>query len=98
MEAPPARAARTAPAREGGYLVQLFSGKSENESHEQFRALQGKYHDLLGNRQPIIRRADLGEKGVFYRAMVGPFTTNELASQFCENLKNAGGKCIVQRN
>jgi hypothetical protein len=97
--AAPPRAARTAPAREGGgYLVQLFSGKSENESHEQFRTLQGKYHDLLANRQPIIRRADLGEKGVFYRAMVGPFATNELASQFCENLKNAGGKCIVQRN
>ena len=82
----------------GGYLVQLFSGKSEAEAQDQFRALQGKYQNILGGRQPIIRRADLGDKGVFYRAQVGPFATNDLAIQFCESLKTAGGKCIVQRN
>jgi len=81
-----------------GYLVQLFSGKSEAEAQDQFRALQGKYQNILGGRQPIIRRADLGDKGVFYRAQVGPFATNDLANQFCESLKTAGGKCIVQRN
>jgi hypothetical protein len=53
---------------------------------------------VLGGRQPIIRRADLGEKGVFYRAQVGPFGTIDLANQLCGNLKNAGGQCIVQRN
>jgi len=81
-----------------GYLVQLFSGKSETEARDQFIALQGKYQDLLGNRQPIIRRADLGERGVFYRVQVGPFATSELANQFCEELKNSGGKCVIQRN
>lgn len=96
--APPPRAAASRAPEAGGYLVQLFSGKSETEAQDQFRALQGKYQNLLGGRQPIIRRADLGDKGVFYRAQVGPFATNELANQFCENLKTAGGKCIVQRN
>jgi len=82
----------------GGYLVQLFSGKSEAEAQDQFRALQVKYQSILGGRQPIIRRADLGDKGVFFRAQVGPFATSDLASQFCESLKSAGGKCIIQRN
>jgi hypothetical protein len=82
----------------GGFVVQLFSGRSEAEAQDQFRALQGKYHGVLGGRQPIIRRADLGEKGVFYRAQVGPFGTIDLANQLCGNLKNAGGQCIVQRN
>ncbi len=29
----------------------------------------------------MIKRADLGEKGVYYRAMVGPFASLEEASQ-----------------
>ena len=53
---------------------------------------------VLGSHSPSIKRADLGEKGVYYRAMVGPFGTSEEASQFCGNLKSAGGQCVVQRN
>ncbi len=37
------------------------------------RALQGKFPTVLGSRSPVIKRADLGDKGVYYRAMVGPF-------------------------
>ncbi len=47
---------------------------------------------------PVIKRADLGEKGVYYRAMVGPFGSSEEAVQFCNSLKSAGGQCFVQRN
>jgi cell division protein FtsN len=46
----------------------------------------------------LIKRVDLGDKGVYYRAMVGPFGTTEEAAQFCANLKTAGGQCVVQRN
>ena len=48
--------------------------------------------------ETVIRRADLGSKGVYYRAQVGPFGTAEDANQLCSNLKAAGGQCIVQRN
>jgi hypothetical protein len=30
--------------------------------------------------------------------MVGPFGSSDEASQFCGNLKTAGGQCVVQRN
>jgi hypothetical protein len=63
-----------------------------------FRALQVKYPNLLGGREPIVRRADLGEKGIYYRAMVGPFASREQATDLCSNLKAAGGSCIVQKN
>jgi cell division protein FtsN len=52
----------------------------------------------LGSRSPLIKRADLGEKGIYYRAMVGPFGTPDEASQLCSSLKAAGGQCVVQRN
>jgi cell division protein FtsN len=60
--------------------------------------LQGKFPGVLGSHTPVIRRADLGEKGVYYRAMVGPFGSSEEASQFCGSLKSAGGQCVIQRN
>jgi cell division septation protein DedD len=93
----PAQAA-PAPAAGGGYVVQISSQKSEADAQASFRALQGKFPAVLGSRSPLIKRADLGEKGVYYRAMVGPFGSPDEASQFCGSLKTAGGQCVVQRN
>jgi SPOR domain len=93
--------AQTAPGgtpASGGYVVQVSSQRSEADAQASFRALQGKFPAVLGSHDPLIKRADLGEKGVYYRAMVGPFGSSEEASQFCGNLKSAGGQCVVQRN
>jgi hypothetical protein len=91
---------QTAPsnAAGGGYLVQVSSQRNEADAHASYRALQGKFPTVLGSRAPVIKRADLGDKGVYYRAMVGPFDTSDEASQFCGSLKTAGGQCVVQRN
>ena len=89
---------QSAPSGGGSYLVQVASQKNEADAQASYRALQGKYPGVLGSRSPVIKRADLGDKGVYYRAMVGPFGSTEEASQFCGNLKTAGGQCVVQRN
>ena len=97
-----ASAAPSAPvapvATGGGYAVQVSSQRSEEEAQSSFRDLQAKYPDLLGGRTPIIRRADLGAKGIFFRAMVGPFASADQATELCSNLKAAGGSCLVQKN
>jgi hypothetical protein len=82
----------------GGFVVQLSSQKSESEALASFRSLQAKFPNELGGRQPIIRRADLGSKGVFYRTVVGPFASAHEASQFCASYKAAGGQCVVPNN
>jgi hypothetical protein len=92
---------QTAPAAApagGGYLVQVSSQRNEADAQTSYRALQGKFPAVLGSHSPVIKRADLGEKGVYYRAMVGPFGTPDEASQFCGSLKSAGGQCVIQRN
>lgn len=89
---------QTAPSGGGNYLVQVSSQKNEADAQASYRALQSKFPTVLGSRSPVIKRADLGDKGVFYRAMVGPFGSTGEAAQFCENLKTAGGQCVVQRN
>jgi len=91
-------AALPSAAEVGNYVVQLSSQQSEAEAQASFRALQAKYPNVLGSRQPLIRRADLGSKGVYYRAQIGPFATVEDANQLCSSLKAVGGQCIVHRN
>jgi SPOR domain len=94
----PAQTAPAAGGGSGGYLVQVSSQRNEADAQASYRALQGKFPAVLGSRAPVIKRADLGDKGVYYRAMVGPFGTPDEASQFCGSLKSAGGQCVVQRN
>ena len=91
-------AVQTAPSAGGNYLVQVSSEKNEAHARASYRALQNKFSAALGSRPPVIKRADLGAKGVYYRAMVGPFGSTEEAAKFCGNLKSAGGQCVVQRN
>jgi hypothetical protein len=98
--APPRVAAAPPPPRAGetgGFVVQLSAQKTEAEAQVSFRTLQAKYAVLSG-RQPLIRRKDLGEKGIMYAAQVGPFGAKGEADQLCETLKSAGGSCFVQRN
>jgi SPOR domain len=88
--------ASTPPA--SAYVVQLVSNKSEAEAQSAFKTLQSKYPAVLGNRSALIRRVELGDKGTYYRAQVGPFANADQANALCDNLKAAGGQCIVQRN
>jgi hypothetical protein len=81
----------------GGYLVQVASQSSEEDAKASYQALQAKYPAVLGSRSPLIKRVDLGAKGVYYRALIGPFKTPDEASQFCNSLVAAGGRCVVQR-
>jgi hypothetical protein len=96
--APPARSAAPATSGTGQYAVQISSQRSEAEAQAAFRALQAKYPAQLGNRQPLIRRADLGSKGIYYRALVGPFANGSDATALCQSLKSAGGSCLIQKN
>jgi cell division protein FtsN len=59
--------------------------------------MQQKFASVLGNHAPSVRKADLGDKGVWYRLMVGPLETKADADQLCEQLKTAGMKGCFSR-
>jgi len=104
LTSPAPRTAATPPptvaanAAAGGYVVQVSSQRSEADAQASFRSLQEKFPSQLGGRTAIVRRADLGAKGVYYRVVTGPFESPGEADQFCGSLKAAGGHCIIQRN
>ena len=103
-ERTPSRTAAVAPPAAatthsgGGYAVQVSSQRSEAEAQAAFRSLQAKFPKQLGGRQALIHKVDLGAKGTYYRAMVGPFANANEAGELCSGLKAAGGQCLIQRN
>jgi uncharacterized caspase-like protein len=81
----------------GDYAVQVSSQRSEADAQSAFRSLQTQFPTQLGGRKAIVRRADLGTKGVYFRALIGPFASQEEAVGFCSSLRAAGGTCDVRR-
>jgi hypothetical protein len=96
-QAAPEAATRAIEAGGFGFVVQLSALRSEPEAQAAFRMMQAKY-SVLSGRQPLIRRKDQGERGIFYAAQVGPFGEKSDADQLCETLKSTGGTCFVQKN
>jgi hypothetical protein len=98
--ASPTTAAPAAPAAadSNGYFVQVAAQRTQGEAQSAWRATQGKYPGILGSYSANIRRADLGDRGIYYRAQVGPFNSKDQANELCQSLRAQGGDCMVQRN
>jgi hypothetical protein len=92
---PPAKvkeaSAHAPPASSGsGYVAVLSSQKSRMDALKIFANMQEKYGDVLSSRTPDVQEANLGEKGVWYRLVVGPPGSRDAASGVCSQLKTAG--------
>lgn len=84
-------------SRSGPYFVQVSSGRTDAEARVAYRVLQEKF-SMLVKYSPIIQKADLGDKGVYFRANIGPFGTADDATEACKSLKSAGGQCVVMNS
>lgn len=85
------------PPSSGGFMVQIASTKSEAEAMSAFRALQQRYGGIIGPGKPSIRKADLGERGTFYRVRIGAGSLAD-ATALCQRLKSAGADCVPVKN
>jgi cell division septation protein DedD len=100
--APPAQPAAAPQISEsaggsGNFFVQIAARNDQDAAMQAFASLQQKYAGALGNHSPSVRKVDLGEKGVWYRLLVGPVETKGEADQLCEQLKTAGMKSCFAR-
>lgn len=87
----------TSSSERGDFMVQLAASRSRALARGVYSNLQGNYSDLLGQRNPLILRVDLGDKGIFYRVNVPGFESRSAASAFCTNLKSRGQDCLVRK-
>ncbi|MFO1145813.1 MAG: SPOR domain-containing protein [Rhodospirillales bacterium] len=56
----------------GNFQVQLLAGRDESEVKDAWSKLKAKNPDLLGPLSPTLARAELGDRGTFYRLRAGP--------------------------
>ncbi|MSO72801.1 MAG: hypothetical protein EXQ84_04235 [Rhodospirillaceae bacterium] len=91
--ASPAPVQGTAPV----FQVQLASVLSEQAALAEWGRTIGKHKDLLGGFTPAVTKADLGEKGVFYRLRAGPLADKAAADALCASLAAVNVGCIAVR-
>jgi hypothetical protein len=87
-------AAPEAPASVHGTRLQLGSVRSEEAARREWERLKRTNADLLASVSATPTRADLGEKGVFYRIQTGPLAD---ADRICSELKRRNVGCIIAR-
>ena len=93
--APEPKPAAAAPAKPSKYVVQVGSKKNQTDALATFADMQQKYPTLLSSYRPMVQKADLGSKGVWYRLRIGPIDDKTEASKICGQLKSQGTDCLV---
>jgi len=92
-----ATSATTSTAAANPYFVQIAARRDQTSALAAFADLQQRYPSILDGLAPTIKKADLGDKGVWYRLWVGPMNTRGNAQDICGKLKQAGlGGCFVR--
>ena len=87
----------TASIPSGGFIVQVSSQRSEDQARAAFSSFQQRLGGVIGQQQPVIQRADLGDRGIFYRVGMGPMAQAD-ANTLCNRIKSAGSDCFVRAN
>jgi cell division protein FtsN len=82
----------------GRFVVQIASHRRQADALAEFAGLKRRYPQVIGNYKPSIQRADLGDRGIYYRLRIGPLASKADAARFCESLKTAGkNDCLIRR-
>ncbi len=87
---------RAGGALDGSHLVQIGAFRSQAEADGQWSRLQGKLASYLDGKSQDVERADLGEKGTYYRLRIGPFASADEAKTYCAGLKERGTDCLIK--
>jgi cell division septation protein DedD len=81
----------------GAFAVQLAAARSEDQAMAEWKRVQGQHAAAVQGLTPLVVRADLGKRGVFFRLRAGPLADRAAADTVCAALKAANEACIVVR-
>jgi len=92
---PPQVAAAPMIAANGPYVAQLAALQSEAAVQQAWRRLSSRAPELFASAHLDVERADLGQRGIYYRVRAGYFTDRSNAARFCDRIRQMGQDCIV---
>lgn len=79
----------------GPYVAQLAALQSEAAVDQAWRRLASRAPQLFAAARLDSQRADLGQRGIYYRVRAGYFADRANAARFCERIRQMGQDCIV---
>lgn len=89
--------ANTEPATQSAYFLQIGSYKSEQEAADAWSAAKRTHATIFESLSPNVKKVDLGERGIWFRLRVAPFSDKSAADAACDRLKAEGGTCLLAR-
>ena len=96
--APVKEPAATAPAKSvpaGPVRIQLASLRTPEAAKDEWSRLKREHPELLGNLTAVAVKADLGDKGVWYRVQTQSFDNAAAAERLCADLKKQNIGCSL---
>jgi cell division septation protein DedD len=98
-KSPPPPASPTQPVTVigDGFKVQLASVRTLEAARGEWSRLRNRHVDVLGNLDFDVERADLGERGIFFRVRAGPILSEKSAKALCKIMKSRNVSCLVVR-
>lgn len=78
----------------GSHVVQVGAFRSNDEAVATWNRMQSRLGNVIGAKTYDVERADLGERGVYHRLRIGPFSSSEAANTYCATLKENGQDCL----
>lgn len=79
----------------GPYVAQLAALQSEAAVEQAWRRLSSRAPQLFASAHLDTERADLGQRGIYYRVRAGYFADRANATRFCDRIRQMGQDCIV---
>jgi len=79
----------------GPYVAQLAALQSEEAVEQAWRRLSSRAPQLFASARLDTQRADLGQRGIYYRIRAGYFADRTNATRFCDRIRQMGQDCIV---
>src|SRR5262249_8275785 len=93
----PQTAAVPAPSVGTGERLQVGAVKTPEIAKSEWDRIKRQNSDLVGSLTVSVDRADLGDRGVFYRIHVGPIADAGQAERLCAQLRQRGVGCIIAK-
>ncbi|MBX7200837.1 MAG: SPOR domain-containing protein [Rhodospirillaceae bacterium] len=93
--AAPTVASNSGASNPGAFQIQLVSVPTEEAAQSEWKRISGKHQDLFASLTPSVTKADLGDKGIYYRLRAGPLADKAAADQLCAALAADRVGCIV---
>lgn len=79
------------------FKIQLGAVRTEAAARVEWDKLRKSFPSVLGRLSLNIEKADLGQKGVYYRIQAGPFSDRASADSACQELTKQKTPCLAIR-